>query len=160
MAVLAQTIVARDALQKPLPVFLKIAPDLSDGDITDIAEAALETNVDAVIATNTTLDRDGLRSPLATEAGGLSGAPLFDRATAVLARLARETNRRIPLIGVGGIHSAEDAYTKIRNGASAVQFYTAMVYEGLSLAHRMARDLDALLERDGTTLAQATGADL
>jgi len=139
-----------------IPVFLKIAPDLSDQDLADIAKVAEDARVHAIIATNTTLDRTGLTSVHAGEAGGLSGQPLFDRSTQVLARLHRLTG--IPLIGVGGIASADQAYAKIKAGASAVQLYTGLVYGGLSLAADIAHGLDALLERDGfATVAEAVG---
>ncbi|MEP3053057.1 quinone-dependent dihydroorotate dehydrogenase [Ascidiaceihabitans sp.] len=140
------------------PVFLKIAPDLTDQDLADIAKVAQDARVSAIITSNTTLDRDGLQSPHAAQAGGLSGKPLFEKSTRVLAKLSRLTD--IPLIGVGGISTAEDAYTKIKAGASAVQLYTALVYGGLSLAANIARDLDQLLKRDGfASVAEATGTD-
>jgi len=129
------------------PVFLKIAPDLTSSEIADIATVARNSGVDAIIATNTTLSRDGLRSRHKDQAGGLSGQPLFDRSTRVLAQLSTQTD--IPLIGVGGIGSAEQAYAKICAGASAVQLYTALVYGGLSLVTRIAEGLDQLLARDG-----------
>ena len=157
-ALLRRVIEARDGLARPIPVFLKIAPDLGDADIADIAEVAGNTGMDAIIATNTTLSREGLRSPNAGQAGGLSGTPLFERSTAVLARLHAECAGRLPLIGVGGIASGADAYAKIRAGATAVQLYSALVYGGLSLAGKIVRDLDALLERDGfASVAQAVG---
>lgn len=157
-ALLGRVLDARAGLARPIPVFLKIAPDLSDGDIADIAEVAGDAGIDAIIATNTTLAREGLTGPNAAQAGGLSGAPLFERSTAVLARLHDECGGRIPLIGVGGIGSGEQAYDKIRAGATAVQLYTALVYGGLSLVERVVRDLDALLERDGfLTVAEAVG---
>lgn len=140
------------------PVFLKIAPDLTDQDLADIAKVAQDARVSAIITTNTTLDRDGLQSPHAAQAGGLSGKPLFKKSTRVLAKLSRLTD--IPLIGVGGISTAEDAYTKIKAGASAVQLYTALVYGGLSLAANIARDLDLLLKKDGfENVAEAKGTD-
>lgn len=139
------------------PVFLKIAPDLTDEEIADIATVARDAQVDAIIATNTTLSRDGLKSSHAPEAGGLSGQPLFARATRVLAQLSTQTD--IPLIGVGGVSSAEQAYAKICAGASAVQLYTALVYAGLSLVPQIAEGLDALLARDGfATVAEAVGS--
>lgn len=144
-----------------VPVFLKIAPDLSDGEIAGIAGVALESGVAGVIATNTTLLRDGLTSHHKGQAGGLSGRPLFVPSTRVLARLYRDTGGALPLIGVGGVASAADAYTKIRAGASAVQLYTAMVYRGLSLAHRIARGLDEMLAHDGfANVADAVGAQV
>ncbi len=139
-----------------LPVFLKIAPDLTDQDLADIAKVAEDARISAIIATNTTLDRDGLDSAHAHEKGGLSGQPLFDKSTQVLAKLHRLTD--IPLIGVGGIASAEQAYAKIKAGASAVQLYTGLVYGGLGLAADIARGLDTLLERDGhADIAAAVG---
>ncbi|TDK48776.1 quinone-dependent dihydroorotate dehydrogenase [Antarcticimicrobium luteum] len=159
-ALLTGVMAARDALARPIPVFLKIAPDLSAAELADIAEAARETGVDAIIATNTTLARDGLTSALRGEAGGLSGAPLFEKSTRVLARLSALTEGAIPLIGVGGISSAEEAYAKIRAGASAVQLYTALVYQGMSLVPQIATGLDALLERDGfASVAEAVGTN-
>ena len=159
-ALLAGVMEARAALPRPIPVFLKIAPDLTDDDLAAIAETALASGIAGIIATNTTLSRNGLTSPMRDQAGGLSGAPLFERSTRVLARLSALTMGKLPLIGVGGIGSAEDAYAKIRAGASAVQLYTALAYRGLSLAAKIAQGLDALLTRDGhSTLAAAIGTD-
>ncbi len=159
-ALLRRVIEARDDLSRPLPVFLKIAPDLGDREIADIAAVALESRLDGIIATNTTLAREGLTSPLARERGGLSGAPLFGPSTRVLARLAIETGGKLPLIGVGGVGSAKDAYIKVRAGASAVQIYTAMVYRGIGLVAEIARGLDDLLARDGfSSVAEAVGID-
>lgn len=138
------------------PVFLKIAPDLTDAEIEDVAEIASTSGVSAVIATNTTLARDGLRSVHSGETGGLSGTPLFKRSTQVLARLSKLTD--VPLIGVGGIASGADAYAKICAGASTVQLYTALIYGGLSLADRIVRELEGLLERDGfANITEAVG---
>ena len=130
-----------------IPVFLKIAPDLSDADLQDVAEVVGSSGISAVITTNTTLSRDGLTSSHKAEAGGLSGQPLFERSTRVLAKLSTLTD--VPLIGVGGVGSAQQAYDKIRAGASAVQLYTALVYGGISLAADIARGLDDLLAHDG-----------
>lgn len=144
-----------------VPVFLKIAPDLTDAEIAGIADVAQETGVAGIIATNTTLSREGLTSGKRDEKGGLSGRPLFAPSTRVLARLARETGGALPLIGVGGVESAADAYAKIKAGASAVQLYTGMVFYGLSLAHRIARGLDEMLAHDGhETVADAVGTGL
>jgi dihydroorotate dehydrogenase len=159
-ALLAGVMQARDGLERAIPVFLKIAPDLSEADLAEVAQVAEAAGVAAIIATNTTLDRDGLTSPHAGEAGGLSGEPLFGKSTRVLARLSQLTGGRMPLVGVGGIASAEDAYAKIRAGASAVQLYSAMVYQGISLVPEIARGLDRLLERDGfANVAEAVGTD-
>ncbi len=158
-SLLSAVIETRNALPRPIPIFLKIAPDLTEAELQDIADVARETGVDAVIATNTTLSRDGLRSAHKDQAGGLSGAPLFEKSTRVLAQLSQLTGADIPLIGVGGISTAEQAYAKICAGASAVQFYTAMVYGGISLAADIAQGLDALLARDGfASVAQAVGS--
>ncbi|MEM8980492.1 MAG: quinone-dependent dihydroorotate dehydrogenase [Pseudomonadota bacterium] len=124
----------------PTPVFLKIAPDLTEAEIAQIAQVAESSGVAAIIATNTTLKRDGLKSAHASEQGGLSGAPLFELSTQVLKRLSKETS--LPLIGVGGIASAQDAQAKLDAGASLVQLYSALSYKGLSLAAKIARGLD------------------
>ncbi len=143
------------------PVFLKIAPDLNDAEIAEIASVAMDSGVAAVIATNTTLSRDGLTDRQRNEAGGLSGRPLFVPSTRVLARLYRETGGELPLIGVGGVGSAAQAYAKIKAGATAVQLYTAMVYRGLSLAHQIARGLDEMLVHDGfASVEEARGTDV
>ncbi len=159
-ALLAGVMEARAALPTPIPIFLKIAPDLTQEDLAQIAEVALTSGLSGIIATNTTLDRKGLKSANAGQQGGLSGAPLFEKSTRVLAQLSQLTQGTLPLIGVGGIYTPEQAYAKIRAGASAVQLYTAMVYEGLSLIPRIAKGLDTLLARDGhATIASAVGSD-
>lgn len=151
---------ARQWLPKPIPVFLKIAPDLNADELAEIAEVALASGLSGIIATNTTLSRDGLTSAHKDEKGGLSGAPLFEKSTRVLAQLSKLTEGKIPLIGVGGISNANEAYAKIRAGASAVQLYSALVYGGLSLAAEIARGLDGLLEKDGfSSVAEAVGTD-
>ena len=132
-----------------VPVFLKIAPDLSEREIAEIAGVAAEAGVSGIVATNTTLSREGLVSHRRNETGGLSGRPLFVPSTRVLARLYRETGGTMPLIGVGGIASAADAYAKVRAGATAVQLYTAMVFQGVSLVARIARGLEEMLVNDG-----------
>ena len=156
-ALLGGVMETRAKLASPVPVFLKIAPDLSEADLADIARVAGDAKIDAIIATNTTLSREGLRSPFKGETGGLSGQPLFEKSTRVLARLSTLTD--IPLIGVGGVGSAEQAYQKIRAGASAVQLYTALVYGGLGLVTEIAHGLDRLLARDGfANVADAVGS--
>ena len=140
------------------PVLLKIAPDLEAAELADIAAVANAAGLAGIIATNTTLDRSGLKSRHAGEAGGLSGAPLFERATRILAQLSILTD--LPLIGVGGVASGADAFAKIQAGARAVQLYTGLVYGGLSLAPRIAEDLDRLLDRAGFgSVAEAVGTD-
>jgi dihydroorotate dehydrogenase len=157
-ALLQGVMEARAALSTPIPVFLKIAPDLTGDELAQIAEVALASGLAGIIATNTTLSREGLKSANRGEAGGLSGAPLFERSTRVLAQLSQQTGGKLPLIGVGGIFTPDQAYQKIRAGASAVQLYTAMVYEGLSLVPSIAHGLDTLLARDGfANIAQAVG---
>lgn len=151
---------ARQWLPKPIPVFLKIAPDLNADELAEIADVALASGLSGIIATNTTLSRDGLTSAHKDEKGGLSGAPLFEKSTRVLAQLSKLTEGKIPLIGVGGISNANEAYAKLRAGASAVQLYSALVYGGLSLAAEIARGLDGLLEKDGfSSVAEAVGTD-
>ncbi len=158
-ALLAGVMETRDALARPIPIFLKIAPDLSDAELAEIAEVALEAKLDAVITTNTTLDRKALTSSHRDEMGGLSGAPLFTKSTRVLARLSQMLDGQIPLFGVGGICNAQDAYDKICAGASAVQLYTALVYGGLSLTEDIVHGLDELLAKDGfDTVADAVGS--
>ena len=155
-ALLAGVMEANAALDRPLPIFLKIAPDLDEAALDDVASVADASGISAVIATNTTLDRTGLHSKHAGEMGGLSGQPLFEKSTRILAQLSTRTN--LPLIGVGGVGSAEQAYAKIRAGASAVQLYTALVFGGISLPDEIARGLDAQLEKDGfTSIADAVG---
>ena len=158
-ALLAGVMETRNSLARPIPVFLKIAPDLGHEELAELVQVAQNAGVDAIIATNTTLSREGLHSPHKTQAGGLSGAPLFEKSTRVLAQLSQLTEGRIPLIGVGGVGDAQQAYEKIRAGASAVQLYTAMVFGGLGLAADIARGLERLLERDRfETVAQAVGS--
>ena len=142
------------------PVFLKVAPDLEPADIAAIARIAIDRKLGALIVSNTTITRPALRSPHAAEAGGLSGSPLRDLALARLRDFHRETGGAIPLVGVGGIATAEDAWLRIRAGASLVQLYSAMVYEGPGIARRIVRGLERLMQRDGfATLAEAVGSE-
>lgn len=158
-ALLEGVMEVRAALPRPIPIFLKIAPDLDLAALDDISEIAQSSGLGAVIATNTTLARNGLASPHSVEAGGLSGAPLFAPSTRILAELSQRLDGRIPLVGVGGIASGAQAYEKIRAGASAVQLYSALVYGGIGLVNTIARDLDALLLRDGyASVADAVGS--
>lgn len=159
-ALLRNTLETRDTLDRPIPVFLKIAPDLSAQELQDIAGVALDTGIDGIIATNTTLDRKGLASAQRDQTGGLSGAPLFEKSTRVLAQLSAATEGKLHLIGVGGIGSADQAYAKIRAGASALQLYSALVYHGLPLVHDILTGLVSHLEKDGfTSISQAVGTD-
>ncbi len=142
------------------PVFLKVAPDLERADIDAIARIAVEKRLGALIVSNTTISRPALKSPRANEAGGLSGEPLRDLAQTRLRDFRRATGGAIPLVGVGGIATAEDAWARIRAGASLVQLYSAMVYEGPGLAKRIVRGIEALMRRDGfASIAEAVGSE-
>ena len=152
----------RAALKTAPPIVIKVAPDLDEAQQEEVAELALAQSVSGLIVSNTTLTRpEGLRSPQRAEAGGLSGRPLFELSTAVLARLSRLTDGKIPMIGTGGVASGAEAYAKIRSGASLVQLYTGLVYQGPGLVESIKRDLAGLLRRDGFgSVAEAVGADL
>jgi dihydroorotate dehydrogenase len=142
------------------PVLLKIAPDLEQGQERAIAETAMAAGIDGLIVSNTTLARPELRGRHRQQAGGLSGPPLMAISTAQLARLYRFTGGKLPLVGVGGIACGADAYAKIRAGASAVQLYTAFIYQGPAVVRRVLSELDALLARDGhASMAAAVGSD-
>jgi dihydroorotate dehydrogenase len=155
---LARVMEARGPLGPP--VFLKVAPDLEPADIDDIAAAVVAHHVDALIVSNTTISRPTLHSRHGGETGGLSGAPLKGMALQRLRDFRKATGSAMPLIGVGGIASAEDAYARIRAGASLVQLYSALVYEGPGLAKRIADGLKALLARDGfANVADAIGTE-
>lgn len=143
------------------PILLKVAPDLEPADIEDIADLSLVHRIDALIVSNTTISRPALASPEAVEAGGLSGAPLHDLALARLADFRRLLGPRLPLVGAGGIASAAQAYARIRAGASLVQLYSAMIYEGPYLPARINKGLAALLKRDGFGhVSEAIGVDV
>lgn len=142
------------------PIFLKVAPDLEPADVEDIATACLDHGIDALIVSNTTIARPALRSAHASETGGLSGAPLHDMALARLRDFRQALGDRLPLIGVGGIATAEQAYARIRAGASLVQLYSALVYEGPMLAKQINTGLRMLMARDGfTQINEAVGID-
>jgi len=145
---------------KAPPLVLKVAPDLTEADIKDIAQVALEQNLDGLTVSNTTITRpESLSGSDREETGGLSGRPLFNLSTRVLGDFYLLTEGRIPLVGVGGVGSGADAYAKIRAGASLVQLYSALVYEGPGLVERIKRDLAQLLRRDGCEkLSDAIGA--
>ena len=147
---------------KPVPLLVKIAPDASDDDLDDIVFVCRDLKLDGIIIGNTTLSRPAsLRSERRGETGGLSGAPLTALSTEVLRKTAQRAERQFPLIGCGGIGSGADAYAKIRAGATLVQLYSAMVYDGPPLIRRIKDELAALLARDGfASIADAVGADL
>lgn len=150
------------AAHGPRPLFLKVAPDLDDAAVRDIAEIVLAAKLDGLIVSNTTLQRPPqLTSDNRDEAGGLSGQPLFQISTEVLRLFAQAFAGAMPLIGVGGVESGLTAFAKIKAGASAVQLYSAMIFEGPGLAARIANELDGLLAAEGfDSVAEAVGADL
>ena len=151
----------RKASDKNIPIFLKISPDIQQDEQKHIAELSIKHKVDALIISNTTIGgRKILRSPDAQETGGLSGKPLFKSSTDLLRAMYQQTNGDIPLIGVGGISSAEDAYQKIKAGASLVQLYSALVYQGFELVNQINKGLVELLKKDGYThISEAIGAE-
>ena len=142
---------ANDAKETPRPILLKIAPDLTTGQLDDIVEIVLETGIAGIIATNTTLDRSSLSTPDSTVleigAGGLSGAPLKAKSTAIIEYLSKKSQKKFPIIGVGGIFSVEDAIEKLEAGASLLQVYTGMIYEGPSLIKRLNKGLAQYTKR-------------
>jgi dihydroorotate dehydrogenase len=141
------------------PIFLKVAPDLEDGDPERIARAAIDHGIDAIIVSNTTVSRPPLKSRNAGEAGGLSGRPLKTLALDAMRRFRRASGGEIPLIGVGGIENADDAWERIRAGASLVQLYSAMVYDGPGIGRRIALGLADRLKREGfANIAEAVGS--
>jgi dihydroorotate dehydrogenase len=149
---LGRVLAERDAKAKRIPVFLKIAPDLTEPDLDDIAAECLAHKLDGVIVSNTTLSRTGLApDPKTTEAGGLSGRPVFERSTIVLAKMRQKLGPDMPLIGVGGIDSAETAAEKMRAGADLIQIYTGFIYGGPLLPGRIVRDLSRICDREGLT---------
>jgi dihydroorotate dehydrogenase len=161
LAGLLGTLAAVNArLPTPRPLFLKVSPDESPAQLDEVVEVALAHRITGLIATNTTLDRNNLTDRNRAEAGGLSGHPLAVRARAVIAHLYRITSGQVSIIGVGGIAGPDDAYAHIRAGATLVQLYTGLVYEGPGLPYRITRGLVTLLERDGfASVADAVGAD-
>jgi dihydroorotate dehydrogenase len=160
---LEQCVAAARTGDRQVPVLVKVSPDMTDDDLRRAVDAAVEGGAAGVIATNTTTSRDGLstRTAVAGETGGLSGAPLRQTATAACRVLFRHLGHRVPIVGVGGIASADDAYERIRSGAALVQVYTALIYEGPGLAARISDGLAERLTRDGfTTIGDAIGTDV
>lgn len=151
----------RAKMRGRVPLLLKIAPDIDSGGLNDIADVALASGIEGIIATNTTIARPAyLRSAHARETGGLSGAPLFAPSTGILKALRRRVERKLVLVGAGGVRSGADAYAKIRAGADLVQLYTALAFDGPSLIGRIKSDLLALLTRDGfANVNAAVGID-
>ena len=161
-ALIDAVIAARNAAMPsaPPPIFLKVAPDLEPADIDAIARIAIDKALGALVVSNTTISRPALRSHHAGETGGLSGAPLRSLATQRLRDFRKATGAAIPLVGVGGIATAEHAWERIRAGASLVQLYSAMVYEGPGLGARIVRGLERLMRRDGfASIAEAVGSE-
>lgn len=160
---LARVVSARDEKAAnssvKMPLLLKIAPDVSLEELDDICEVVLARGLDGLIVSNTTLSRQGVESdPTSKEAGGLSGAPLFIRSTVMLAEAAARIEKRIPLVGVGGITKGQDAYEKIRAGASLVQLYTGLIYGGIGLVEDIKREIILSLKRDGFgSIGEAVG---
>ncbi len=151
----------RAQMSAAVPLLLKIAPDLDSHALDDIAAVTLASGIEGLIVSNTTLARPAsLKSPQAVEAGGLSGVPLFAPSTAILKAMRQRVGDALPLIGAGGVSSGEEAYAKLRAGASLVQLYTALVYQGPGLVRRIKRELLACLNRDGIArVADIVGVD-
>lgn len=161
-ALIDGVIAARDEVASDAspPIFLKVAPDLEPADIDAIARIAIDRRLGALVVSNTTISRPALRSRHAGETGGLSGEPLRALALERLRDFRKATGGAIPLVGVGGIATADHAWERIRAGASLVQLYSAMVYEGPGLGERIARGLERLMQRDGfTSIAEAVGSE-
>ena len=153
---LARVAAARENVAARPPVFLKIAPDLVEAELEDIAAEVLEKKIDGVIVSNTTVSRPALKARTHTgEAGGLSGKPLFGRSTTVLAKMRRLLGPKMAIVGVGGVDSAEAAAEKIRAGADLVQLYTGMIYAGPALPGRIVRGLSAIVGREGVPSIRA-----
>lgn len=145
---------------KTVPVLVKIAPDLAGDELEQVVQTVADSGASGMIAANTTLDRSGLTHAHRDEAGGLSGKPLRDRSTAMIRRIYKLTGGALPIIGSGGIFSAEDAYEKIRAGASLVEIYTALIYIGPGVNRQINEGLSRLLQRDGFAhISQAVGVD-
>lgn len=151
---LSKVVAARDGLKgdKHPPIFLKLAPDLTDNEVKEIVSvlAKKECRIDGLIISNTTIERDAsLKSDEKTETGGLSGVPLRNRSTILIAKIHKLTKGQIPIIGVGGVFNGQDAYDKITAGASVVQLYTSLIYHGPPVISKIKRELNTLLEQNG-----------
>ena len=156
--ILKKKIALKNLHKKDTPILLKLAPDLELEQQEKIAEIILKNQIDGIIISNTTLARSNLKSSHAYENGGLSGKPLFNSSTQVLKNFYKFTDGKIPLIGVGGISNAMQAYEKIKSGASLVQIYSAFVYQGYGLVEEIKKELSLMLEKDGfSSVAQAVG---
>jgi dihydroorotate dehydrogenase len=164
MLVEAVTARLRSAVSaRSVPVLVKVSPDSEPTDLLESVDAALQGGVAGIVATNTTIARPPLAAPasLLRQAGGLSGSPLKEAATSVCRLLFKHVGRRVPIVGVGGVRTADDAYERIRSGATLVQLYTALIYEGPGIVRRIVEGLDERLTRDGfSTIEEAIGADV
>lgn len=160
-ALLGGALRARAESGATTPILVKIAPDLSESDCRDIAGVVIESGIDGLIATNTTVSRpETLKDARKCETGGVSGRPLMAPSTAVLSRMYQLMAGKLPIVGVGGVSSGRDAYAKIRAGASLVQLYTGLVYGGTGLVNRINRELASLLRADGfSCVSEAVGSD-
>ncbi len=153
-----QNIKNKSVEKKHMPVLVKISPDLTHAQIHDILEVIMETQTQGVVITNTTTERFGLHSKHAQENGGLSGLPLKQKSTELISFVFEQTQGTLPIIGVGGIFTAEDAFEKIQAGASLIEIYTGMIYQGPGIVKKIKQDLVTLLEREGfSSINQARG---
>lgn len=151
---------AKQASGQPKAVLVKIAPDVNDAELEYMIATIAGSHVSGIIATNTTITRDGLKHPNKKETGGLSGKPLRDRSTDIIRQIYRQTEGKLPIIGSGGIFTSQDAYDKIRAGASLVEIYTALIYKGPGINRELHQGLRELLSRDGYShISEAVGAD-
>jgi dihydroorotate dehydrogenase len=158
--ILDEKVVLAKKFNKNVPILLKVAPDLSSVEINEIADVLMKVKIDGVIISNTTIgNKELLISQFKTESGGLSGRPLLSKSNEVLKLFYTATNGQIPIIGVGGISSTKDAYEKIKLGASLVQVYSSLIYEGFCLVEKMKKEMAILLKKDGfDNVSQAIGS--
>lgn len=158
---LQNVLAARDKISNHVPIVLKLAPDLNDTELSEIAKVIRRKDcaIDGLIVSNTTIDRTmSLRSTSASEIGGLSGAPLAARSTEMIGQMYRLTKGSVPIIGVGGVFTGQDAYEKILAGASVVQIYTSFAYNGPPVVQKIKKELDALLTANGySSVVEAVG---
>lgn len=159
-ALIGEVAAARDAQPARKPLLVKLAPDLMPSEIDDIVDVCRSGGIDGIVATNTTIGRPPtLQGPAAAETGGLSGLPLRDRATDIIRYIYRSTEGSLPIVGAGGIFSADDVFAKLAAGASLVQVYTGFIYEGPTLARRISRELVRLMQQHGfDSIAEVTGS--
>ncbi len=151
-----------NSIEKPAPLFLKISPDLKENELFTVVDTALDYNIDGFVISNTTIShREILMNINRTEEGGLSGKPLFEPSNKVLAKVYKHTKGKVPLIGVGGIMNAHDAYTKIKAGASLIQLYTGLIYNGFKLVRDISNSFPLYLEKDGFKhVSEAVGTNI